>query len=334
MIDELHEWTDGAASQYKCVYAFADLVDCVKKYPGISIFRHYFETSHAKGPQDGAGGVLKHTIRYYCFWDHDNNCWHNKIVTAWAVFKFCLAEMRHSRSMARHGVQLKSTKMWERFFFWIGPAKEEGMVANEVKRPQIRQEYSSVNGTQKFHSVRQGVKPNTIWTRKITCVCRVCYGGEIGVCDNAKYIDPWKESTLKTSNVPAREELKSRLACFNANRSQVVTIGKVFCVFADDTDKEDFYLVHALSECKPLSEAVKDSYGNKFRKHTTLIKGAYFKVLGEETSLYELDLNKITYFYPENVLFPNVQMSVTDSKSRLRLENEDKHRIMNSLRFH
>lgn len=47
----MHEWTDGGSTQYKSRHSVADF-----GYPTI---RNYFETSHAKGPQDGAGANLK-----------------------------------------------------------------------------------------------------------------------------------------------------------------------------------------------------------------------------------------------------------------------------------
>ena len=42
-VEVMHKWTDGCSAQYKSW-----------------TIRNYFETSHAKGPQDGTGANLKH----------------------------------------------------------------------------------------------------------------------------------------------------------------------------------------------------------------------------------------------------------------------------------
>lgn len=54
----MHEWTDGCSVQYKSRHCMGDVSYTVAdfSYPTI---RNYFETSHAKGPQDGGGANLK-----------------------------------------------------------------------------------------------------------------------------------------------------------------------------------------------------------------------------------------------------------------------------------
>ena len=55
----LHEWTDGCSTQYKSRHCMGDVAHSSADYGYVTI-RNYFETSHAKGPQDGAGANLKH----------------------------------------------------------------------------------------------------------------------------------------------------------------------------------------------------------------------------------------------------------------------------------
>jgi hypothetical protein len=331
-LTELHEWTDGAGSQYKCVQAFADLVACIGRYPGLKIFKYYFETSHAKGPQDGAGGVLKHAIWYYCFWYHWSNMWYNTILTAQIVFSFCVQVMTLSRSLARHGVQKTRTKMWERTFFWIGLSGPSA-----VDRPATRQEYKSVDGTLKIHSVKQGVRPNTILVRNISCVCGVCYGGEPGVCEFASYVEPWREVTLQPTNEPAVEELRSRMACFTSSRAAIVTSGQVFCIFADSGEKQDFHLVKACSGVHQLEKDCKDCFGRKFYKRSVVIAGSFYDEVDFENCVYELDEERVTYFSPEQVFMGNVQLTPLGVKigesPRYKLEEDDEERILNGIRF-
>ncbi|VDI16270.1 Hypothetical predicted protein [Mytilus galloprovincialis] len=56
----IHEFTDGCPSQYKSRHCFGDLSNTFSDFPELNRFsRNFFETSHAKGPQDAAGGILK-----------------------------------------------------------------------------------------------------------------------------------------------------------------------------------------------------------------------------------------------------------------------------------
>ena len=55
----MHEWTDGCSTQYKSRHCMGDVAQSFSDFGYITI-QNYFETSHAKGPQDGAGANLKH----------------------------------------------------------------------------------------------------------------------------------------------------------------------------------------------------------------------------------------------------------------------------------
>ena len=55
----LHEWTDGCSAQYKSRHCMGDVAHSTSDFGYITI-RNFFETSHAKGPQDAAGANLKH----------------------------------------------------------------------------------------------------------------------------------------------------------------------------------------------------------------------------------------------------------------------------------
>lgn len=55
----MHEWMVGCSAQYKSRHCMGDVAHSSTHFGYITI-RNYFETSHAKGPQDGAGANLKH----------------------------------------------------------------------------------------------------------------------------------------------------------------------------------------------------------------------------------------------------------------------------------
>ena len=58
-IKTVHEFTDGCASQYKSRHCFGSLNVAAKEL-GVPYIRNFYETAHAKGPQDAAGGFIKH----------------------------------------------------------------------------------------------------------------------------------------------------------------------------------------------------------------------------------------------------------------------------------
>ena len=58
-VEVMHEWTDGCSAQYKSRHCMGDVSFSNSDF-GYRTIRNYFETSHAKGPQDGAGANLRH----------------------------------------------------------------------------------------------------------------------------------------------------------------------------------------------------------------------------------------------------------------------------------
>lgn len=55
----MHEFTDGCSAQYKSRQCMGDFSHSVNDFRYTTIL-NYYERSHAKGPQDGAGANLKH----------------------------------------------------------------------------------------------------------------------------------------------------------------------------------------------------------------------------------------------------------------------------------
>lgn len=62
-IEKMFYFSDGAASQYKNKYNFANLVYHQRDF-GIQGEWHFFATSHGKGPCDGLGGTIKRLAKH------------------------------------------------------------------------------------------------------------------------------------------------------------------------------------------------------------------------------------------------------------------------------
>jgi hypothetical protein len=58
-VDVMHEFTDGCSSQCKSRHCLGDLSFATTEYGYKVVHRNFFETSHAKGSQDAAGGFIK-----------------------------------------------------------------------------------------------------------------------------------------------------------------------------------------------------------------------------------------------------------------------------------
>ena len=91
-VNVMHEFTDGCSSQYKSRHCLGDLSFATTEY-GYKVFhRNFFETSHAKGPQDAAGGFIKRqadiaVLRGNTF-----------IQNAKDLFSFCNNDLKEPRS--------------------------------------------------------------------------------------------------------------------------------------------------------------------------------------------------------------------------------------------
>ena len=60
-VTHVHYWCDGAASQFKNRYTFANLVFHKKDFDCTADWS-YFCTAHGKGPIDGVGGHIKRSV--------------------------------------------------------------------------------------------------------------------------------------------------------------------------------------------------------------------------------------------------------------------------------
>lgn len=58
-VHTMHEFCDGCSCQYKSRHCFGNLKQSLSDLGYSRLVRNFFETSHAKGPQDAAGGLIK-----------------------------------------------------------------------------------------------------------------------------------------------------------------------------------------------------------------------------------------------------------------------------------
>ncbi len=56
-VSTMHEFTDGCSAQYKSRHCLGDVSYATSDLGYERLVRNYFETAHARGPQDAAGGT-------------------------------------------------------------------------------------------------------------------------------------------------------------------------------------------------------------------------------------------------------------------------------------
>ena len=80
------EFCDGASSQFKCKDSWSQVADSVKTL-GFPVTRHFFESSHGKGPHDGAGANVKNVVAKRNLQRVPSDEWYNKVTNAYQFFK-------------------------------------------------------------------------------------------------------------------------------------------------------------------------------------------------------------------------------------------------------
>lgn len=174
----MHEWTDGCAAQYKSCHCMGDLSFSVLDF-GFRTVRNYFETSHAKGSQDGAGANLKHKA--------DMAVIRRQVVIQNAHDLYNYAKENLTKpSSSRYKSQSVGLK-W-RVFFYV-----------EQHRRNRHRRFKQIKGSWQIHSVMTtddspGLE---IKTRLLSCYCENCFDGQCDDCENREWVEPWKEIEIE-----------------------------------------------------------------------------------------------------------------------------------------
>ena len=86
VIDNVLQWTDGCAAQYKSKGPFSDVSHAIVDF-GVTIQRSFFGSRHGKGPSDGEAAVIKNRA---------STAVKNErvfITSAYEMFEFCQSNL-------------------------------------------------------------------------------------------------------------------------------------------------------------------------------------------------------------------------------------------------
>ncbi|XP_071153191.1 uncharacterized protein [Mytilus edulis] len=241
----MHEFTDGCATQYKSRHCFGDL-SYAKQDFGFNIVRNYFETSHAKGVQDAAGGLIKNqadfaVARGKLFIQNAND-----------FYNFCKDNLETPR---------QSAICKRRIFRYV----------EEVPRNRTRS-FKVVPSVRCIHQIRS-TSPRNVLVRDLSCYdCSNC-PDEYNACTSEAGI-------FRKYKLCHETELTERLIANSDENTfiELIQPGFILAVFTDDPG-EDYYILKCLSDVKKLNQSTFDDWGNTFQAGVQLIEGLYFDKL-------------------------------------------------------
>ena len=170
-VNEVIQWTDGCAAQYKSKNCFALLSS-----RQIKTSRNFFETSHGKSVCDGLGAIVK------------NSCYRamlSKKVLAGAedVYKHCTETL----VITSDGNKKTPGTLSRRQFVFVN--------STEINRTESYTA-TTFSGTRKIHCVRNTDQAFSIEYRNLSCYCSECRIGT-QMCENVEHVDKWTMTALK-----------------------------------------------------------------------------------------------------------------------------------------
>lgn len=282
-VESMHEWTDGCSAQYKSRHCMGDVSFSINDF-GFPTIRNYFETSHAKGPQDGAGANLKHkadmaVIRREAV-----------IQNARDLFDFAKANLTLPSSTR---FQSQVVKLKRRHFFF----------ETEHDRERPFRMFKEVKNNRGIHSILADGPERSLKVRKLSCYCESCLLTEYQDCENKSFVESWEQIELECERV----ERRATRADVVEQRERIVDLissNSTVAVASGDVD-EDYYLLRVLGDgVEVLSEPTKDDWGAKYRAGVEVLRGNFYEK--EETvgqHIYQLVTGKVAIVYAATARF-------------------------------
>ena len=237
----IHEFTDGCASQYKSRNCFGDL-SYTKQDFGFTIIRNFFETSHAKGVQDAAGGLIK-----------------NQADMAVARGKYII---QNAEDLYEFGVgnwcfpKDSSSGCKRRIFRYI----------QEIPLDRSRS-FRHIPSVRCLHQVKS-TDICKIKVRNLSCYsCESCINGHYNLCNSL--VGPFTEHVMKHDNsdqCPEDIQDSETIA-----QSELIQKGVIVAVFTDDPGPVKIIILSsALTRKLPLTGGKKMIGGKNFRRDLKL----------------------------------------------------------------
>lgn len=196
-VEEIHEWTDGCAAQYKGKKAFADI--SLRKNPTVT--RNYFETSHGKNVCDGLGATVKNA----CYRAVISN---RKVIgCAEDVYDFCTEKLKMENTDNEANTV----------------SRREFILVKDVERNRVETNVQTLQGTRKLHAAKSEGNDYELSIRNLSCYCEQCLNVG-GRCNFSEHVNAWEMRKLTLINDKSSQkghQLKDKNPSTSENKDKV-----------------------------------------------------------------------------------------------------------------
>ena len=177
-VEVVHEWTNRCFAQHKNRHYMGDVSFSNADF-GYKTIRNYFEASHAKVPQDGAGANLKLKADMEIF---------KRNVIIQNVEDHAESNLK---TPAPSCCQSENVQLKRQIAFYV----------DKVNRDRHRRYFKGVKGNRAIDSVLSGSNSCSIRTRQLSCYCENCIEEDYKACKNTDYFSAWQTVQLETETL-------------------------------------------------------------------------------------------------------------------------------------
>ena len=281
-VQVMHEWTDGCSAQYKSRHCMGDVNFSLVDF-GFPTVRNYFETSHAKGPQDGAGANLKHKADMAVIRRE------TVIQNAKDLFDFARAELSLPSSTR---FQSQVAKLKKRVFFFESKHDRE--------RPYRM--FREVKNNRNIHSILANGPERNLKIRKLSCYCEKCLQCKYDECTSTAYVENWEQIQLE----PERVERRATRADTNEQCERIVdliSVNSTVAIASGDVD-EDYYLLKVSGNGpEVLLKSTSDDWGARYKAGVEVLRGHFYVKEAVGQHVYQLVTDKVAIVYAATARF-------------------------------
>ena len=316
-VEVMDEWTDGCSAQYKSRHCMGDVSFSNADF-GYRTICNYFETSHAKGPQDGAGANLKHKA--------DMEIIKRNVIIQNAEDLFKFAE-NNLKAPAPSHYQSENVQLKRRIFFYV----------DKVNRDRRGRYFKEVKGNRAIHSVLSGSNSCSIRTRQLSCYCENCIEEDYEACQNADFVSAWQTVQLETETLQQNRVTTRSDASENVSSVKELLAKNTVVAIASGDPGEEYYLLKVTGNGPEiLKKRIKHDWGMCFPTGAEVLRGHFFVRQEEDTSLHSYYLEKggkaaVVYAATARFICPDLQCRPRNDREVIELSERLHLDILQSL---
>ncbi|CAC5396610.1 unnamed protein product [Mytilus coruscus] len=299
----MHEFNDGCATQYKSLHCFGHLATTFSDLGYDSIIRNFFETAHAKGAQDAAGGYIKREADFSVIRGRSS------IQNGKDLFNFCNNNLQKP----------KSTGCKRRIFRYV-----------ETIPRNTTQHFKSIADIRKIHCVRT-TNNSELMVSDLSCyTCDQCVSANYELCRNFRFRGNSRPVKI------VREHSTENHTVENNNSGDtlldLISKGTIIAVVAEDDDS-DFDLMKTLGEPEILPTAVTDGWGISFPRGANVVKGYYYDIVSKRNFSYKLVPKRLAINYSVSARYILTESEITKSENSIKLNEEIHMNVLAALDY-